>query len=204
MAADDRHGAIVLAAGSSTCLGRAKQLLRRDGETLLHRAVRLAALTQPRRLLVVLGARDAEMRAAVADIDVDIIINPHWQTGLASSVQLAANAFAEQATPCLILGCDQPALEREHLRFLLRAAAQSPSACAAFAHDHQPGIPAVVSATVLAAARSISGDRGLGSVLRALPVGSLHLLDAPELCRDIDDADDLAAAIAAGLIDRDG
>ena len=39
------HAAVVLAAGASTRLGRPKQLLRRDGETLLHRMVRLAAGT---------------------------------------------------------------------------------------------------------------------------------------------------------------
>ena len=36
------HVAVVLAAGGSTRLGRPKQLLTRDGETLVHRAARLA------------------------------------------------------------------------------------------------------------------------------------------------------------------
>ncbi len=60
----------------------------------------------------------------------------------------------------------------------------------------------MVSPKVLAQAAHLDADRGLGAVLRALPADSIALLDAPELMRDIDDAGDLAAAVAAGLIDK--
>jgi len=69
------HVAIVLAAGGSRRLGRPKQLLTRDGETLVHRAVRLASATQPQRLLLVIGAHAVEMREAVADLAVEILVN---------------------------------------------------------------------------------------------------------------------------------
>ena len=50
----------MLAAGGSTRLGFPKQLLRRAGEPLVSRAVRLAADTAPDRLVVLLGGyRDA-------------------------------------------------------------------------------------------------------------------------------------------------
>ena len=51
------HDAVVLAAGGSRRLGQPKQLLTRDGETLVHRGVRLAMETAPRRLLVIVAGK---------------------------------------------------------------------------------------------------------------------------------------------------
>jgi molybdenum cofactor cytidylyltransferase len=202
MNASARHAAIVLAAGGSRRLGQPKQLLERGGETLLHRAARLAAATNPGRLLIVLGAYQQEMRAALADIDAEIVFNTDWERGLGSSLCLATQQLASHSGQTLVLGCDQPALALDHLSRLLLIAAAAASGCAATVHAGQPGIPAVISSALLAQAVHLNADRGLGAVLRALPAGSIALLDAPELGRDIDDAGDLAKAVAAGLIDK--
>jgi len=197
-----RHVAVLLAAGGSTRLGRAKQLLRRDGETLVHRAARLARATAPRQLLIVLGAHESMLRAELADIDATILCNPQWHTGLAGSLHCAARALSGNTAPALILGCDQPALELAHLQRLIVQADAAPSRCAAVLHAGVPGIPALVSAAMLDAAAGARGDHGLRASLRALPRTSIALLDAPELCRDIDTDVDVELAIAAGLLDR--
>ncbi|MDZ4813536.1 MAG: nucleotidyltransferase family protein [Pseudomonadota bacterium] len=202
MHVDYAHVAIVLAAGGSRRLGQPKQLLRRDGETLVHRAARLAAQTQPIRLLIVVGAHEAEIREALHGIDAEILCNPDWRSGLAGSLGIAAQVLIGHDAATLVLGCDQPALEIEHLQQLLHGYATSDSGCAATLHDGQAGIPAVVSSALWLSASALSADRGLGAALRALPAESIALLDAPELCRDIDEPSDLESAIAAGLIDR--
>jgi molybdenum cofactor cytidylyltransferase len=195
------HVAIVLAAGGSHRLGRPKQLLRRGGETLVHRAVRLAAATQPRRLLLVIGAHADEVREAVADLRVEILINNEWQEGLASSLRAAVGALGEDGASALILGCDQPALEQIHLQRLLAGAAVSSSGCAATLHGTARGVPAVVSAAVLQEARGVHGDRGLRGSLQQLPSDSLYLLEAVELEFDLDTPADVEKAAADGLID---
>ena len=88
------HVAVVLAAGGSRRLGQPKQLLKRDGETLVHRAVRLALETKPQRVLLVVGGHAQAMRDAVADLDVEVVMNTGWEEGLASSVRVAAAALA--------------------------------------------------------------------------------------------------------------
>ncbi|KAF1705943.1 nucleotidyltransferase family protein [Pseudoxanthomonas sacheonensis] len=194
------HAAIVLAAGGSRRLGRAKQLLTRGGETLVHRAVRLASLTQPQRLLLVIGAHADEMREAVADLRVEILVNNDWQEGLASSLRMAVNALNESGS-ALILGCDQPALEQSHLQRLLSGAAVSASGCAATLHGAAPGIPAVASAVVLREAHGLHGDRGLRGALQKLSSDSLYLLEAAELEFDLDTPADLEKAVMGGWID---
>lgn len=194
------HVAIVLAAGGSRRLGRAKQLLTRDGETLVHRAVRLAVGTTPHRTLVVVGAQRAAIVAAVAGVACDCVDNPAWERGLAGSLQAASRALVAHAGPVLVLGCDQPALESAHLDALLSGAHPSTSGCAATLHGDGPGIPAVVPRAWLDDV-PVGGDRGFGQRLRALPRDALFLLDAPELRYDLDSEAELAAAIERGWVD---
>lgn len=196
------HVAVVLAAGGSRRLGQSKQLLRHDGETLVHRAVRMALATQPARVLLVVGGDADAVRAAVADTDVEFVINAAWEEGLASSMRIAALALADSQVPCVLLGCDQPALQVLHLQQLLEGAGASESACAATVHGNAMGIPVVVSPAVLAEARTLAGDRGLREVLQRLPRESIHLLDASELEFDLDTPEDVRIAIERGWLDR--
>ncbi len=201
MAIESGHNCVVLAAGGSLRLGQPKQLLRRAGESLIHRCARLAAATRPHRLLIVLGGAAQRIRPVLADIEAELIENVDWRAGLSTSLNCAADALSADPRPSLLLGCDQPALELRHLQALLRASAGASSGCAAILHQGLPGIPAVVSAELLAQSAAMHGDRGLRDALRAVPLERLGRLEFSDLQFDIDDADDLAAAIAAGWID---
>ena len=203
MASERTHAAVVFAAGGSRRLGRPKQLLRREGETLLHRAVRLAQETGPSRVLVVLGAYREEAIAALRDLDCETRDNPDWEQGLSSSLHCAAQALSDVDAPILLLVCDQPALERSHLRALLSAARHSTSACAATAHGASLGIPAVVMPALLRQHPPERGDQGLRRALNALPRDALGVLDAAELGFDIDTPADLKHARRCGWIDPD-
>mgnify|MGYP006198170919 CR=1 FL=1 len=100
--------AVVLAAGGSTRLGRPKQLLTRDGETLVHRAARLAVASGAARVRVIVGAHADDVVAAVRDLPVECLVNPRWNEGLAGSVRVAVNALAAHDRATLLLTCDQP------------------------------------------------------------------------------------------------
>ncbi|BDU15231.1 nucleotidyltransferase family protein [Lysobacter auxotrophicus] len=198
-----KHTAIVLAAGGSTRLGRPKQLLTRDGEALVHRAVRLATATHPARLVVVTGAYERDVAGALQVIAIDhrleVIGNPDWTRGLSTSLAAAANALQGVEAPALILVCDQPALEEHHLRALLDGAAHSPVGCAATRHGERLGVPAVVDARLLDEARALRGDAGFGARLSTLD--GVWTLDAPELALDLDTPDDVADAVSRGWLD---
>jgi molybdenum cofactor cytidylyltransferase len=195
------HAAIVLAAGGSRRLGHAKQLLTREGETLVHRAVRLAIATGAMRVVLVTGAGHERIASAAAGLEVEVAFNPRWESGLASSLQLAAHALRLHAGHVLILGCDQPALEDVHLQRLLAGAATADSGCAATQHADRLGSPAVLSAPLLRAAAHLQGDRGFGAYLNALAPDAVWRLHAPELQLDIDNPENEQAAIARGLLD---
>jgi molybdenum cofactor cytidylyltransferase len=60
----------------------------------------------------------------------------------------------------------------------------------------------VLSHTLFAQVDALEGDRGFGSLLAALPEEDLFRLQAPSLAQDIDTSDDVAQALADGLLDR--
>lgn len=196
------HVALVLAAGGSTRLGQPKQLLTREGEPLVHRAVRLARDSGASQVFAVLGAQAGLVADALADAPCEILVNMQWEQGLASSLRHAAPRVAPDAAPVLILGCDQPALEAAHLVELVQRARAAPCGCAATTYGGDPGIPAVVPAAWFAAMRDVVGDRGFRARLAALG-GTLARVPAPHgLALDIDAADDLRKARSLGLVDR--
>ena len=193
------HAVVVLAAGGSIRLGRPKQLLTREGETLVHRAVRLALATSPAQVLVVLGANAEAIAARIADLGCDIVANRDWQSGLAGSLHLAAAHLDPTVQHVLVLVCDQPALDQAHLDALLGGARTVGSGCAATVHGDALGVPAVVPRHWFDAVDAV-GDRGFGVRLRQQGDG-IHRLDAPEFGADIDNPEDLTTARERGWLD---
>ena len=196
---ESAHVAVVLAAGGSERLGTPKQLLRRDGETLLHRTVRVAAATQPLRVIVVMGANHEALAAELADLPHIRVVNENWKTGLAGSLRIAA-PYVPIDHAALIVGCDQPAMSEHHLHALLAGAHTASSGSAATITGNVLGVPAVVPGAWFKELDA-HGDHGFRDHLRRLPADAVFRLDAPELARDVDTPDDLRDAITMGLLD---
>ena len=155
----DAHAVVVLAAGGSTRLGQPKQLLTRQGETLVHRVVRLARELAPAQVLVVVGANAQAVTSSIAGLDATPVTNHHWERGLASSLQVAGAHLLPTVTAVMVVACDQPAIERSHLQALLSGARASASGCAGTRHGDALGIPAVVPRAWFNQVGA-SGDRG--------------------------------------------
>lgn len=194
------HAVVVLAAGGSTRLGQPKQLLTRDGETLVHRAVRLALETSPAQVLVVVGANREAIAAGVADLQCEVVSNNGWQSGMAGSLHAAGENLGTAVQRVLVLVCDQPALERQHLDALLEGARATETGCAATMHGDALGVPALVPRDWFAAMHA-AGDRGFGARLGHQRAAGIFQLDAAELGTDIDSPEDLAKARQMGWID---
>jgi molybdenum cofactor cytidylyltransferase len=184
-----RAAAIVLAAGASRRLGQPKQLLVHEGETLVERAVRLAAEAGADPVLAVLGAHHESIRGVLHMTRAKLILNQKWEEGIASSIHAGIEALNQMAPAyggALILPCDQPRLTAAHLRGLLdRFAAETEPVIVASTYAGVLGIPAVFPSAIFASLLALRGDKGA----RAL------LIDPP--CRVI------AVDFAGGEVDID-
>lgn len=180
-----RHAAIVLAAGASQRLGAPKQLLVVDGETLLHRAARIAVATAPAQTLIVLGADAVAMREAIAGLDVSVVACDDWRHGQSASLQAGMSALADGIEGVLVLLCDQVDLDVAHANTLLQAWHDEPTRAIASAYAGVIGVPAVLPRAWFADVLRLRGDRGARDLLRRREAEVVKIA-APALARDID------------------
>jgi molybdenum cofactor cytidylyltransferase len=168
--------AIVLAAGFSRRFGSPKQLHEIDGETLVHRAARVALAVAP--TIVVIPADAPLIRDAVTHLDVTIIENREASEGMASSIR-AGVTWSDGDV--LLLVCDQPGVTAEHLQALIDAHAP----IAASAYDGTIGVPAYFAAEYRNELLALGGDAGAKALLTkyASIVAPVPLADARDLDR---------------------
>ena len=183
---------VVLAAGASARLGRPKQLVAWRGETLVHRAARLALASEVGAVRLVTGHQAEAVAGAVADLPVTCLHNPRAAEGLASSLHRGLEGLD---TAVLLLTCDQPLLTAEHLRALVDTWRRTGAAAVASFYDGVPGVPALFSAPLLPELRALQGDQGARAVLRRHPVECVPL---PGGGVDVDTEEDVR-----GLLLRD-
>jgi molybdenum cofactor cytidylyltransferase len=117
-------GVMILAAGGSTRMGRAKQLLRIGGESLVHRTARAAVESGCRPIFVVTGAGADAIASEVSDLPVKCALNADWEKGMGGSIRAGLRAILANdptAEAAAILLCDQPGVEPAVLRELFAA-----------------------------------------------------------------------------------
>lgn len=189
------HDAVVLAAGGSMGLEKPRQLLTIAGETLLQRAVRLAKETNPKHLLVVLGAHAEQLAPLV--VRTAIVFDPTWESGIGSSLARAAAALAGRPYPVLVTVFDQPCLTSDHLEKLL--VAYDGSCDAVSAYGDALGPPALLRPETLALAAALPS----GAAFRRLWTGAHPAaIRCDALGRALDTPADVADAGSAGLLDE--
>ena len=92
-------GAVVLAAGRSSRMGRAKQIEVVDGAPMVVRAITVALQSDVTTVWVVTGAYATEVRAALLPVQalhgarLQLLHNEEWASGQASSVRTAVLAL---------------------------------------------------------------------------------------------------------------
>ncbi len=100
--------AVVLAAGSSTRMGRNKLLLRLDGESLVRRAARRALAAGLDPVVVVLG-HEADLAAAELDgLAVRTVVNPDHAGGIHTSRVAGLAAVPPGSGAAIVLLADMP------------------------------------------------------------------------------------------------
>ena len=131
-------GAIILAAGGGSRMGRTKQLLRVGGESLVRRAARAALDAGCRPAVIVTGSDSDAVAADIADLPVRSALNPQWSAGIGTSIRCglsAVLAIDPSIAAVIVTVCDQPRLSPDVLRDLLASwsAAGKPMAACRYA-----------------------------------------------------------------------
>lgn len=184
---------MVLAAGASTRLGQAKQLIEAGGESLLRRTARLALEAGCTPVVVVLGFDAARMRPELAGFPVELVENAEWREGMGSSLRCGISALGSgdlEPTNILLLVCDQPRLTVEHLRTLWSQHLAGGMTITASEYAGRAGVPAVFAAELIAELMQCAGDLGAREVIRRDPA-RVRAVSWPDGEVDVDRTEDL-------------
>ena len=176
---------VVLAAGSSSRLGRPKQTVVLDGETLVERAVRVAQEAGLAPVIAVVNP-EGDFGHSLQQLGCLVVINEGFAEGMASSIRRGvAVAQMLKASGIVLMTCDQVAVTPEHLRALY----EDTENIAGSGYAGKVGIPAYFPVSGFDALQQLSGDVGAREMLRTARV---VLKDGLGL--DIDTEEDLVRA----------
>jgi CTP:molybdopterin cytidylyltransferase MocA len=186
-----KHGVIVLAAGASARFGSRKQLAQLAGESLVHRAARLAMATQPADAVIVLGADAEAVFASARDLAVRRVECSDWRDGMSASLRAGVAALAAECAGALIVLCDPPGLDSEHLERICAAWRAEPQRAVASAYAGRLGVPALLPRAWFKELAQATGDRGARELLAQRRAAVVAVANEA-LALDIDTQSDLA------------
>lgn len=159
---------IILAAGSSSRLGRPKQLLPYNGKSLLEHAVDTANDSIAEPVIVVLGANAEILEKEIIEKKVHIEENKEWQEGMASSVRYGITALmriAPAADAAIIMVCDQPFVSPELLNELIAHQKSTGKLIVTSQYENAVGPPALFYKTIFPELLKLKGDAGARKII---------------------------------------
>jgi len=164
----DSYAIVILAAGSSSRMGRPKQLLPFYGKSLLEHTVDTASETDANPVIVVLGANASLLEKEISEKKVHIAENTGWEEGMASSVRCGIKTLvqiAPYADAAIIMVCDQPFVSPALLNDLVTAQKNTGKAIVTSRYEHAIGPPALFHKTVFAELLGLKGDAGARKII---------------------------------------
>lgn len=186
-------GALLLAAGGSSRMGRSKQLINYKGQTLIRRAAETLVSSGCDQIVVVLGDENEKYRDELAGLDLIMSINKHWSEGMSSSIRTGLGTLL-QTVPNLdaviITLCDQPHVASESIDLFIDQYRSSDTDIIAAEYNGITGVPALFSHTMFGDLAGLTGDKGARELIR-LNADRTVGIKLPAAAFDIDTPEDL-------------
>ncbi len=158
--------AIVLAAGRSSRMGAHKLLLPLGNRPLVAHAVAAACASGAEPVIVVLGHDAGRVAAALPAGRQQVVINPSYQEGMATSLRAGLLALPAEPAGALILLGDQPFVTLDLIEQVLAAARETPERIVAASYEGRRGNPVYFPRAYFAELQTVTGDEGGRSVIQ--------------------------------------
>ncbi|GAB2502362.1 nucleotidyltransferase family protein [Algoriphagus taiwanensis] len=183
---------ILLAAGSSSRLGRPKQLVDFQGKKLIQKAIEEARKSKAESMVVVLGWNPELIKTGFDADQIPFVVNPKWEEGMASSMQAGLRFLMEKKQPeqVILMLVDQPFVDCNLLDRLIEEKAKSGKGIVAYSYSGTLGVPAIFDQTYFEEMLSFKGSEGAKKVILK---NSLDVcpIDFPLGAVDLDTEEDL-------------
>jgi molybdenum cofactor cytidylyltransferase len=177
---------VVLAAGTSSRLGRPKQLLELRGRPLLQHAIDAAAGAGLDEVVVVLG-HESERIASALELPAGarVVVNDDYASGQSTSLRTGLTSLDSRAEAAAILLGDQPGLTSAAIRKVLDAFRESDAPIVRALWQGTPGHPVVLARSEWESVRGLEGDKGARDLVAASARADVIEMDEPPVA-DVD------------------
>lgn len=179
---------VMLAAGNSRRFGSNKLLYEIDGVPMylrtLHKLQKAASELGNCEIIVV--TQYEEIAAKAQESGARVLLNPHPERGISSSMQIGL-AAAKESSACLFTVSDQPWLTTETIVNLVHKFQSEQKGMACTILNNKTGNPCIFSRKYYQELQEIIGDKGGKQIINKHPedVTYLEIEDAKELV-DVD------------------
>jgi molybdenum cofactor cytidylyltransferase len=154
---------LVLAAGASTRLGQAKQLLPYGGAPLLGHVLQTARSCPFDQLLCVVGGASAEVRRWVDLREVEVVENKAYAGGCSYSIAAALEHVDSRCDVLVLMLGDQPGVGVANVEALLGGRGDAPLAACAYRDGR--GHPLAFARSMFGELASLHGDKGVWKLM---------------------------------------
>jgi molybdenum cofactor cytidylyltransferase len=186
--------AIILAAGKSTRMGEAKQLLRLGESTVLGQTIENTRRSQVDEIVLVLGSSAETIRRQLPLPLLEalkVVVNPAYEQGMASSLRTGLSALGTQVDAVLIILADQPFVRPETLDQLAAQHRRTKAQIVIPSYKGVRGNPVLLDRSVFAEVMALEGDVGCRAIFGNHTEGTLKLeVEDEGILLDIDNQED--------------
>jgi molybdenum cofactor cytidylyltransferase len=195
MTDDERVAAVLLAAGRSRRMGAFKPLLPFGHRSVVEACVASLSEAGAREIVVVVGHRGEEVRAALAcAAGVRFAVNEDSESEMGVSIARGVEAVSDEAKALLVALVDHPAVPPHAIRSLMEARARTGARLVVPEWQGRGGHPVLVDLTLREELLSVVPARGLRALFEARRGEVLRVAsDSPFVARDMDTWDDYVA-----------
>ncbi len=179
---------VILAAGASSRMGQAKQLLPWKDTTLLGNAIRKAKTSDANSVIVVLGANAESIRKEISENQIAIVENPIWASGLGSSIACGTDFLIKnknRPNGILVMLADQPLIDTAYLNAMMAAFNPKQEMIIATAYEIRAGVPALFSKDYYKKLTKLDDDSGAKEIIHSQKE-NVVVLDFEQKTVDID------------------
>ncbi len=185
---------IILAAGSSSRLGQAKQLVEHNGKSLIRMAIEQSLELNADVRLCVLGHSHELISQEISSYDIITLVNKRYSEGMNTSISNGIKYLMQHhpvIEQVLIMLVDQPFIPHLHYQQLLDKAKSGEYKIVATSYDQTIGVPAVFNQTLFDELSQINGEKGAKAIMTNTNQSLLTSIPCKEAAIDIDLPDDL-------------
>jgi molybdenum cofactor cytidylyltransferase len=177
--------AVVLSAGESSRMGRPKALLPIEGVRFIERIIATLQSTRVGKIVVVLGHNAEEMRQKIADLPVELVINPDYKQGQLSSLLAAIRSIessrdAQSVDGILLHLVDHPFIGAELVNLMIERFYKTGKLIVLPRYRERRGHPVLFSKMLFAELLATPVDQGAKAVVHAHRQETLEVVTEDE------------------------